>query len=162
MLPRVSEFYAGLPLNEGLWKRIEAYSRSADAAQLTGARKRLLEETLADFRQNGADLPADKKARFKAISQELSQLTSNYSENVLDATNAWTKRIDDVAALAGLPDSAVELARHTAEQRGEDGWLLTLDYPSYMPVMTYCDNRELRRRGGRVAGLNYEQDTIDL
>ena len=118
MLPAVSEFYARIPLNEDLWKRIEAYSRSADAAQLTGARKRLLEETLADFRQNGADLPADKKQRLEEVQAELARLTQKYSENILDSTNAWELIIEDENRLAGLPPTVKATLRGEAEAKG--------------------------------------------
>lgn len=84
--------------------------------------------------------------RFKEISQQLSKLGSQFEENLLDATNAWSKLITDAQELAGLPESALGLARQTAEARGEQqGWMLTLEFPSYLPVMTYADNRELRR-----------------
>ncbi|MCB1861027.1 MAG: M3 family metallopeptidase, partial [Gammaproteobacteria bacterium] len=101
---------------------------------------------LRDFHLSGVDLPAEKKARFKEISQQLSKLASQFEENLLDATNAWSKLITDQSELAGLPESALQLARQTAQQRGEpEGWMLTLEFPSYLPVMTYADNRELRR-----------------
>jgi oligopeptidase A len=123
-----------------------AYKAVAEqVSALDEAQRKVLENALRDFHLSGVDLPADKKARFKAISQELSQLTSKYSENVLDANNAWSKNIDDPAALSGLPQSALDLARQTAQQREQDGWLLTLDYPSYFPVMTYADDAALRR-----------------
>ncbi|MEW8348788.1 MAG: M3 family metallopeptidase, partial [Candidatus Thiodiazotropha taylori] len=96
-------------------------------------------------RLSGVDLPEDKKQRFKEISQSLSKLTTKFEENLLDATNAWSKLISDPEQLAGLPESAMALAKQTAEQREQQGWLLTLEFPSYFPVMTYADRRELRR-----------------
>jgi oligopeptidase A len=90
------------------------------------------------------DLPPERKERFKAISQELSGLASKFEENLLDATNAWSRQITDEADLVGLPESAVGLAKQTAEQRGVEGWVLTLDLPSYFPVITYSENRALR------------------
>ncbi|MGD1983742.1 MAG: oligopeptidase A [Chromatiaceae bacterium] len=141
-LPKLSDYGTEMGQNERLYAAYKALAEDADA--LEPDQRKVLENALLDFHLSGVDLPAEKKARFKAISQELSALTSKYSDNVLDATNAWSKRIDDVAALAGLPDSAVELAAHTAEQRGGSGWLLTLDYPSFFPVMTYADNAALR------------------
>ncbi|MEW8352078.1 MAG: M3 family metallopeptidase, partial [Candidatus Thiodiazotropha taylori] len=96
-------------------------------------------------RLSGVDLPEDKKQRFKEISQSLSKLTTKFEENLLDATNAWSKLISDPEQLAGLPESAMALAKQTAEQREQQGWLLTLEFPSYFPVMTYADQRELRR-----------------
>ncbi len=142
-LPKLSDYGTEMGQNERLflaYKSVAEHAESLDEGQ-----RKVLENALRDFHLSGVDLPRDKKERFKAISQELSSLTSRYSENVLDASNAWTKRLDDVAALAGLPQSALDLARHTAQQRGEEGWLLTLDYPSYFPVMTYADDASLRR-----------------
>ena len=89
-------------------------------------------------------MPAEQKARFKDLSQQLSQLNSKFSDNVLDATNAWSKHITDVQDLEGLPESALEMAAQTAQQRGLDGWVITLQFPSYIAVMTYANNRQLR------------------
>jgi len=140
-LPKLSDYGTEVGQNEELFR---GYQAVAAQEHLNPAQRKLLENVLRDFHLSGVDLPTDKKARFKSISQELSQLTTKYSENLLDATNAWSKRIEDEAELAGLPDSALALARQNAEHRGQDGWLFTLDLPSYMPVMTYADNRDLR------------------
>ncbi|MCU0835119.1 MAG: oligopeptidase A [Chromatiaceae bacterium] len=140
-LPKLSEYATEVGQNRALF---EAYRVVAGEEHLDGAQRKLLENALRDFRLSGVDLPEDKKARYKAISQELSTLTNKYGENLLDATNAWSKRFDDAAALAGLPESALALARQTAEQRGETGWTITLDFPSYLPVMTYAEDRALR------------------
>ncbi|MGD8955819.1 MAG: oligopeptidase A [Chromatiaceae bacterium] len=142
-LPKLSDYSTEMGHNERLYLAYKAVAEQVSA--LDEAQRKVLENALRDFHLSGVDLPADKKARFKAISQELSQLTSKYSENVLDANNAWSKNIDDPAALSGLPQSALDLARQTAQQREQDGWLLTLDYPSYFPVMTYADDAALRR-----------------
>ena len=140
-LPKLSAYGTEVGQNEDLF---QAYRMVVEQEGLDAAQRKSLENALRDFHLSGVDLPAEKKARYKEINQELSNLTSKYSENVLDATNAWSKQIDDEDLLAGLPDSAQDLARQTAEQRGMDGWLLTLDFPSYQPVMTYADNRDLR------------------
>lgn len=142
-LPKLSDYGTEMGQNAALcaaYKAVYEQDSSLDPAQ-----RKLLENALRDFHLSGVDLPADKKQRFKEISQELSSLTSKYSENVLDASNAWSKLATDPEELAGLPQSALDLAHQTAEQRGESGWMLTLDFPSYMPVMTYADNRALRR-----------------
>jgi oligopeptidase A len=141
-LPKLSEYYTEIGHNKALF---EGYRAVAAQEHLDPTQRKLLENELRDFHLAGVDLPAEKQARFKEISQELTRLGSKYSENVLDATNAWSKLISDPSRLAGLPDSALELARQTAEQRGEDGWMLTLDFPSYLPVMTYANDRGLRR-----------------
>ncbi|MFZ0790465.1 MAG: oligopeptidase A [Chromatiaceae bacterium] len=140
-LPKLSDYGTEVGQNEDLFR---GYQAVASLEHLDATQRKLLANALRDFHLSGVDLPADKKARYKAISQELSQLTSKYSENLLDATNAWSKLVTDESVLAGLPESALGLARQTAEQRGQDGWLLTLDMPSYLPVMTYADNRDLR------------------
>ena len=142
-LPLLSDYATEMGHNEALYRKYRAVAESG--AAFTPARRKLLDNALRDFHLAGVDLPHEKKERFKAISQELSQLASRFEENLLDATNAWSKRITDEAALAGLPETARALARQTAEQRGEEGWVLTLDFPSYQPVLTYADDRELRR-----------------
>ncbi len=151
MLPRVSEFFAGIPLDEKLWRVIRQFAETAAADSLTGVRRRFLDETLADFRQAGADLSHEGKKRMEAIESELSALTQKYSENVLDATNAWELVIDDEARLAGLPANAKEAARHNALTKGygsedEPRWRFTLHMPSYEPFMTYLDDAGLRRQ----------------
>ncbi|EGV50182.1 oligopeptidase A [Candidatus Endoriftia persephone] len=142
-LPKLSEYGTEMGQNAELCAAYKAVAEGDES--LDPVQRKLLDNALQDFHLSGVDLPEQKKARFKQISQQLSQLTSKYEENLLDATNAWSKRIDDPEALAGLPESALALAKQTAEQRGESGWLLTLEFPSYLPVMNYADDRELRR-----------------
>ncbi len=142
-LPKLSAYATEMGQNERLYqayKKIREEEGGLDYAQIKS-----LDNALLDFHLSGVDLPPEQKARFKDISQELSRLGSRFNENLLDATNAWTKLITDEDELAGLPQSAKELARQTAEQRGEDGWMFTLDFPSYLPVLTYAEGRELRR-----------------
>ncbi len=142
-LPKLSDYATEMGQNERLYR---AYKEVAEKeTDLDPAQRKLLENALRDFHLSGVDLPEQEKQRFKEISQELSRLTSRYEENLLDATNAWSKLVTDPERLAGLPPSALELAQQTARQRGhEEGWLLTLEFPSYLPVMTYADDRELR------------------
>ncbi|MEW8078841.1 MAG: oligopeptidase A [Candidatus Thiodiazotropha endolucinida] len=142
MLPKLSEYATEVGQNGQL---CNAYKQVAGEAGLDRAQRKLLQNALLDFHLSGVDLEEDKKQRFKEISQELSQLTTKFEENLLDATNAWSKLITDESALQGLPESALALARQTAAQRDQEGWLLTLEYPSYLPVMTYADDRQLRR-----------------
>jgi oligopeptidase A len=141
-LPKLSDYGTEMGHNERLYAAYKAVAEQD--ARLDPAQHKVLDNALRDFHLSGVDLPADKKARFKAINQELSALTSDYSDKVLDATNAWAKRIDSVDDLAGLPASAIELAAQTAAEREQQGWLLTLDYPSFFPVMTYADDAALR------------------
>ncbi|MCG7984046.1 MAG: oligopeptidase A [Candidatus Thiodiazotropha lotti] len=141
-LPKLSEYATEVGQNSRL---CEAYKKVTEQGGLDDAQKKMLENTLLEFRLSGVDLPEEKKQRFKEISQSLSKLTTKFEENLLDATNAWSKLITDPEQLAGLPESAMALAKQTAEQREQQGWLLTLEFPSYFPVMTYADQRELRR-----------------
>ncbi len=142
-LPKLSEYATEMGQNSRL---CEAYKQVARQAEdLDTAQQKLLDNALLDFRLSGVDLPEDKKQRYKAISQELSRLTTRFEENLLDATHAWSKLVTDPQALAGLPESALALAQQTATQRDQEGWLLTLEFPSYYPVMTYADDRALRQ-----------------
>ena len=149
VMPEVSAFFASIPLHEGLWKVLQAYAASDEAKQLTGARKRLLTRTLDEFRRSGAELDRAGKDRLQAISRELAQLTSRFSQNVLDATAAFELYVDE-AQLAGLPDSAKAAARADAEARGKEGYRLSLHAPSYVPVMTYAEDDGLRERMWRA------------
>ncbi len=151
MLPAVSEFYAKIPLNTQLWASLRAFAATPEALGLAGVKKRLFDETMADFRQAGADLPPEKKVRLEKLESELSQACQKYSENVLDSTNAWELIVDDEAKLAGLPAHAKEAARRNALAKGrgtetQPQWRFTLHMPSLEPFMTYLDDATLRRR----------------
>jgi oligopeptidase A len=144
-LPKLSAYSTEMGQNEALFKAYKSIAESDDYATLDTAQQKIIRNALRDFHLSGIDLDAEKKQRYKEISQELSQLASNFEENVLDATNAWTKLITNELDLTGLPESALAQARQTAEQSGQQGWMITLQFPSYHAVMTYADNRELRR-----------------
>ncbi|PXA05637.1 oligopeptidase A [Coraliomargarita sinensis] len=145
MLPKVTEFFSGIPLNDALWEKIKAFGESDDVAKLTPTKQRYVEETLADFREQGADLPGEKKKRAAELQNRLAELTQKYSENCLDATNAWEKIIHEESGLSGLPESAISAAKQDAEQKGHhDAWRFTLQAPSYIAVMTYADSEALR------------------
>lgn len=147
MLPKVTEFFSGIPLNEGLWKTLKTFGNDSAVEKLSPTRQRHVRETLADFRDQGADLPPEKKVRAAEIQQRLAELTQKYSENCLDATNAWEKIITDKTELAGLPESAIEAAEQNARQKGhENAWRLTLQAPSLIPVLKYADNDSLRQK----------------
>lgn len=151
LLPKVSAFYARIPLDPALWSRLKACAQGPEAAALQGVHRRFLNETLADFRQAGADLPAAQRARLEALQTELAQLTQKYSENVLDATNAWELIVEDEAKLRGLPEHAKAAARRSAEAKGrgsaeKPAWRFTLHMPSQEPFMTYLDDAGLRRQ----------------
>ena len=146
MLPEVSRFYAELGQNLKLFEKYKALRDSHEYATLTREQKKVVDNEIRDFRLSGAELPEDQKPRFQAISEELSQLSSKFAENLLDATNAFAEVITDEARLAGLPDDIRQAARSAAEKAGVDGWRFSLQAPSYGPVMQYADDRELRAR----------------
>ncbi|HEY8157942.1 MAG TPA: oligopeptidase A [Methylobacter sp.] len=144
-LPKLSAYSTEMGQNEALFKAYRFIAESDEFAALDIAQQKIIRNALRDFKLSGIDLDAEKKQRYKDISQELSSLASSYEENLLDATNAWNKIIRDEEDLAGLPDSALAQAKQTAESHNEHGWMITLQFPSYISVMTYADNRELRR-----------------
>lgn len=141
-LARLSDYHTELGQNVELYTAIRTI-REQDA-QLNRAQQKALDDSLLGFKLSGVALPQAQKERFREISQQLSQLNSRFSDNVLDATNAWQKHIQDVAELAGLPESALAMAAQTAQQHELDGWVLSLQFPAYIAVMTYADKRELR------------------
>ncbi|MCW9025117.1 MAG: oligopeptidase A [Gammaproteobacteria bacterium] len=143
-LPKLSEYGTEMGQNQELYQAYKAIKSSDEYEKLDVAQKKIIDNALRDFHLSGVDLAEDKKSRYKDIKQRLSQLTTRYEENVLDATEAWTINIEDESRLSGLPDSARAMARQNAEQKEKQGWLFTLDFPSYYSVMTYADDRELR------------------
>ena len=144
-LPKLSDYATELGQNERLYQAYQAIADGPDWTQLDRAQKKIIENALRDFRLSGVALAADKKARFKDIMQEISNLTAKFEENLLDATNGWHKQIADENELKGLPPTAVALLAQNAQQRKMEGWVATLEFPSYMPIITYADNRALRR-----------------
>ena len=143
-LPKLSAYSTELGQNEELYKAFQSLSESPEFDGYSDAQKKIIMNSLRDFKLSGVALDAEKKQRYKEISQELSRLASKFEENVLDATNSWTKLFDNASALAGLPDSALTQAKQAAEQAGKQGWMITLQFPSYHAVMTYADDRNLR------------------
>jgi oligopeptidase A len=173
MLPKVSEFFAGIPLNEALWGTLKAYGKQSKSdPELSPTKHRYIKETLADFREAGADLPSKQKKRAGEIQSKLAEITQKYSENCLDSTNAWEKIVTDKGQLSGLPESALDAARQNAEQKGKEGWRFTLQAPSYIPVMTYAENDDLRKevwqayaaigRGGEHDNRELVRQILDL
>ncbi|MDQ3797010.1 MAG: oligopeptidase A [Pseudomonadota bacterium] len=144
-LPKLSEYGTELGQNERLFHAYQSIRNSDTFARLDVAQRKTIEDALRDFRLSGVHLPAADKERLKAIQQELSRAQSKFEENLLDATRAWKKHITDEAKLSGLPESALAMAQQTARNNGLKGWQLTLETPSFIAVMTYADDRELRR-----------------
>lgn len=150
VLPKVSAFFAKIPLNPALWARLKAGAASASGRAVEGVFARLRDETVAGFVEAGADLPDDKRARLEALEGELAQLTQKYSENTLDSTNAWQLVVEDESRLRGLPPHAVAAARDAARKKGlgsdeKPAWRFTLHGPSQEPVMLYAEDESLRR-----------------
>ncbi len=145
-LPKVTQYYAGLGQNLDLFNKVKAIRGGAEFAGLSAARQKIIENELRDFRLGGAELPEAQKARFMAIQEELSTLCSRFSDNLLDATNAYTWLVEDEAELSGIPADGRQVAAEAAEEAGKTGWLFTLKAPSYGPLMQYADNRALRER----------------
>ncbi|MDD1650368.1 MAG: oligopeptidase A [Methylococcaceae bacterium] len=144
-LPLLSEYATEVGQNDALYQAYHSLAERPDFALLDRAQRKIIENALRDFRLSGVALPAEQKQRFKDIAQELSKLGSQFQDNVLDATQGWTRHIDDESLLAGLPDSAKAMAAQAAAAKNLPGWLFTLEFPSYIAIMTHADNRELRR-----------------
>lgn len=141
-LPKVSQYYTELGQHEGLYRKFKDLRASNVHARLSPAQKTIVDNELRDFRLGGAELAAELRPRYTEIRDRLSMLGSRFSDNLLDATNAWSHVVTDEAGLAGLPDDAREAAREAAG--GAAGWKFTLHAPSYMPVLQYADDRNLR------------------
>ncbi|MFN6961928.1 MAG: oligopeptidase A, partial [Rhodocyclaceae bacterium] len=146
LLPEVTRFYAELGQNQALYEKFKALAASPEYAQLNCVRRRIVDHELRDFRLAGAELPPELKPRFQAIQEELSALGAKFSENLLDATNAHAEWVFAEAGLKGLPEDVKTAARAAAEREGRPGWKFTLHAPSYLPVMQYADDRDLRYR----------------
>ena len=145
ILPEITGFLSRLPLNTALWSRIKAYSQSDEGNALKGIRRRHLDKTLKEFERAGASLPDSAKVRLERLRIELAQLEQEFSENVLDATAEFELLIIDEARLEGVPEAPLRRAKVRAKEKGQEGWLLTLDYPSVEPILKYCRDRGLRR-----------------
>ena len=143
-LEKLSAFGTWVGQHEGLFKGWQALKESESWPTLTAAQQRTVDNALRDFRLAGVDLPADKKARYGEIQSRLSTLSNQFSNNVLDATQAWHKDIQDREALAGVPESALETLKALADAKGVEGYRITLDFPSFFPIVSYADSRELR------------------
>jgi oligopeptidase A len=145
-LPKITVYFAEMGQNEALFTKFKALKAHPDFEALSVPRKKIVENELRDFQLGGAELAADKKARFMQVQEELAQLSAKFEENILDATNDFALYVDDAAQLAGLPDDALAAMKAAAEADGKPGWKITLHMPSYLPVMQYADNRELREQ----------------
>ena len=146
-LPDITRFYASLGQNQQVFAAYKTIRAGSEYANLTAARRKIIDNEIRDFRLSGAELPENKKQRFQAISEELARLSAKFSENLLDATNAFSEWVGDEDELSGLPQDIRQQAREAAKKEGRDsGWTFTLHMPSYLPLMQYADNRSLRAR----------------
>ena len=143
-LPLLSAYGTEMGQNQQLFQAYQKIQQGPEFASLTLEQQTSIEHALRDFRLAGVALEDQEKVRYGEIKQRLSELTSKFGENVMDATQSWSKAIADADQLKGLPESALQLAQQLAQQKEKEGYLFTLDFPSYFPVMTYCENRELR------------------
>ncbi len=144
-LPLLSDYGTEMGQHLGLYNAVKALNGKAEALNLDSVQKKILKDDLRDFKLSGVSLSDDKKKRYGEIQKRLSELTSKFEQNLLDATMAWHKDFDSEDALDGLPESAIAAAKQTAEAAGVDGYRITLDFPSYLPVMMHANNRELRQ-----------------
>jgi len=152
-LPKVTRFGSALGQNLALYAQYKALAQSPEAKDYDAARRKVLENALRDFRLGGAELDEAGKARFTAIREELSALAAKFSNNVLDATDAWALYVEDEARLAGLPADVLAAARAQAEKDGRAGWKFTLQMPCYLPVQTYAEDRGLREQLYRASAV---------
>jgi Zn-dependent oligopeptidases len=143
-LPLLSEYSTWVGQHKPLYQAYKQLKDSKHYENLTKAQKKVIDNALRDFELSGIGLSEEKQKRYGEIVAKLSELSSQYSNNVLDATMGWSKLITNVEDLAGMPESALAAAKEQAKAKDQEGWLLTLDIPSYLPIMTYCDNRDLR------------------
>lgn len=163
-LPRVTRFASALGQNLALYRQYQALAASPEAAGFDEAQRKVLDNTLRDFRLGGAELAPEAQQRFAAIKEELSALSAKFSQNVLDATDAWSLIIEDEARLAGLPEDVKAAAHAAAEKDGKQGWKLTLQMPCYLPVQTWAEDRDLREilyRASAQRASEFGDDALD-
>ena len=160
--PLLSEFSNDITLNNHLFKRVKTVYELKNELELTTEQQTLLDKKYKGFSRNGANLPKEKKEKLRDIDKKLSQLKLKFGENVLAETNAFEMLLTNEEELSGLPDGAKEAAQQLAESKNKKGWLFTLDYPSYIPFVTYADNRKLRKKIALVAGAkSFKGDALD-
>ena len=144
--PKLTAFFTELSQNEALYARFKELAARPDFATWPAARRKVVENELRDFRLGGAELPADRKPRFKALAEREAQVSTRFAENVLDAINAFALYVDDASALAGVPDDALQMFAEAAAAEGRAGYKISLQYPSYAAIVDYADDRALRQQ----------------
>jgi peptidyl-dipeptidase Dcp len=156
--PLLSEFGNDITLNEALFKKVKTVFEIKETLNLTPEQTMLLEKQYKSFARNGANLNEDAKSKLREIDAQLSKLSLKFGENVLAETNAFEMHITAESDLAGLPESTIEAAKEVAKSKDKEGWIFTLDYPSYIPFLTYADSRNLRKKMAIAAGKKGFQD----
>ncbi|HZW76984.1 MAG TPA: M3 family metallopeptidase [Flavobacteriaceae bacterium] len=160
--PLLTELRNDILLNESLFERVKSVYENKSGLPLTSEQKMLLNRKYKSFSRNGANLTEDQKRELRKIDTELSKLSLSFGENVLAETNRFELQITDESELNGLPEGVIEAAKLLAEEREKEGWIFTLDYPSYLPFMTYADNRDLRKKMAIAFGAKgFQQDELD-
>ena len=159
--PKVSALMSTIPLSPGLFKNLQAFAQSTEAKQLDPTRARFLKKTLDWFKREGAGLAPEQKRRLEALNVELTEVTTRFSQNVLDSTNAFELLVDDAARLKGLPERAISAARAAAEAKGKAGYRFTLQAPSYIPLLTYAEDRGLREQLYRAMNTRATREPHD-
>ncbi|WP_299384077.1 M3 family metallopeptidase [uncultured Lacinutrix sp.] len=160
--PILSDFGNDITLNEDLFKRVKAVYEIKESLNLTTEQQTLLDKKYKSFSRNGANLNEEDKNKLREIDKKLSKLKLQFGENILAETNKYELHLTNEDDLSGLPEGAKEAAKQLAESKEKEGWLITLDYPSYIPFMTYADNRELREQLSKVAGSKaFKGDALD-
>ncbi len=160
--PMLTEFSNDMLLNEALFERIKTVYNQKDTLNLSDEQQMLLDKKYKAFSRNGANLSEEKKTQLRKIDADLSKLKLTFGENVLAETNRFELHITNEKDLSGLPEGVIEAAAQTAEEKGKEGWVFTLDYPSYVPFLTYADNRELRKKMAIAFGAKgFHNDELD-
>ena len=145
-LPKVTQYWTELGQNQALFERYRAFSKMPEFDNLTPARRKIIENELRDFRLGGAELPPERKARYSAVRERLAEISSRFSDNLLDSTDAYAHIETDRARLAGIPEDVLEATRKAARDAKLEGWKLTLQMPCYFPIMQYAEDRGLREQ----------------
>ncbi|HET8803121.1 MAG TPA: M3 family metallopeptidase [Aequorivita sp.] len=160
--PLLTEFSNDMLLNEALFERLKVVYNQKNTLNLSEEQQMLLDKKYKAFSRNGANLSEEKKLQLRKIDTELSKLSLTFGENVLAETNKFELHITDEKDLSGLPEGVIEAAAQTAAEKGKEGWIFTLDYPSYVPFLTYADNRELRKKMAIEFGARcFHNDELD-
>ncbi|MBC8755730.1 M3 family metallopeptidase [Kordia sp. YSTF-M3] len=160
--PKLTELSNDITLNEALFERVKTVYEARETLSLTVEQKTLLDKKFKSFSRNGANLSEDKKEKLREIDKKLSKLSLTFGENVLAETNKFQLHLTEETAISGIPNGALEAAKAIAKSENKEGWIFTLDYPSYIPFMKYADNRELRQQMAIAGGSKcFKNDELD-